>query len=251
MPKDAQPCRILEWDTRFWGFRVASVVGDCLSPELAAQIDAWCCQQAIRCLYFLARPDDFVTTVAAEDGGYHLVDIRMSFLYRDSVSQPSISLHQPNDIVVRVSKPGDMDILRQIARTSYYDTRFFYDRNFPRESCRALYETWIERSCDGFADVVLVADLGGGPLGYISCHQDDAPGQGRIGLVGVSERARGQGIGERLVLGSLEWFRCRDVPDVAVVTQGRNLAAQRLYQRCAFQVSRAQLWYHKWYHPSR
>jgi hypothetical protein len=31
------------------------------------------------------------------------------------------------------------------------------------------------------------------------------------------------------------------------VTQGRNLAAQRLYQRTGFLIRDLQLWYHKWY----
>lgn len=247
IPDDAPPCRFLEWDTRFWGFRIASVVGDSLSAESAVQIDAWCRQQGIGCLYFLARPDDFVTTITAEDGGYHLVDIRMTFLHRDPGNRSLMGPPQPRGSAVRKSKPEDRDMLRQIARTSYYDTRFYYDRHFPRQSCHALYETWIERSCEGDADVVLVADFGDKPLGYITCHVDDARGQGRIGLVGVGEGARGQGVGERLVLGSLEWFRGHDVRDITVVTQGRNLAAQRLYGRCGFQVSQVQLWYHKWY----
>jgi hypothetical protein len=32
-----------------------------------------------------------------------------------------------------------------------------------------------------------------------------------------------------------------------VVTQGNNLAAQRLYQTCGFLSRDLQLWYHKWY----
>jgi hypothetical protein len=38
--------------------------------------------------------------------------------------------------------------------------------------------------------------------------------------------------------------------DVAVVTQGRNGAAQRLYQRCGFVTHALDLWYHKWYSTS-
>jgi len=32
-----------------------------------------------------------------------------------------------------------------------------------------------------------------------------------------------------------------------VVTQGRNLAAQRLYQRNGFVTASLQLWYHRWF----
>jgi hypothetical protein len=38
---------------------------------------------------------------------------------------------------------------------------------------------------------------------------------------------------------------------VLVVTQGRNYAAQRLYQRNQFRTCEVQLWYHKWYSPLR
>jgi hypothetical protein len=32
-----------------------------------------------------------------------------------------------------------------------------------------------------------------------------------------------------------------------VVTQGRNVVSQRVYQRCAFMTRSAQLWYHCWF----
>jgi hypothetical protein len=31
------------------------------------------------------------------------------------------------------------------------------------------------------------------------------------------------------------------------VTQGKNIAAQRLYQKNGFLIRDLQLWYHKWY----
>jgi hypothetical protein len=36
---------------------------------------------------------------------------------------------------------------------------------------------------------------------------------------------------------------------VQVITQGRNYAAQRLYQRAGFVTRKTELWYHKWFHP--
>ena len=245
-PKRVEVCKMIEWDTAFFGFRIARVSGDLLSHEQARRIDAWCHQNRVRCLYFLARADDANTTRLAEKSGFQLVDIRMTLEYRDWDAMRSNRVQQNSAAVKRFSVPKDVPSLQSIARESYYDTRFYFDTNFPRHLCDSLYETWIKKSCEGYADTVLVAELAGTPVGYISCHLE-APHTGRIGLVGVSSQARGQGIGQALIFSALEWFIAQEIQEVLVVTQGRNLVAQRLYQRCGFLTHAVQLWYHKWY----
>jgi dTDP-4-amino-4,6-dideoxy-D-galactose acyltransferase len=242
---DPDPCKVLEWDTAFFGFRVARVRGDVLTEEMVRQIDAWCRQAGVRCLYFLARADDANTTRLAEDDDFRLVDIRMTYRFTGAVQGTKGPANR--GAVVRHACPEDIHSLQSIARESYYYTRFYFDANFPRRLCRLLYETWIKRSCEGYADAVLVAELDGVSVGYLSCHLGDEPHSGRIGLVGVSSQARGQGVGQALVFSALEWFLKREVQEVLVVTQGRNRAAQRLYQRCGFLTQTVQLWYHKWY----
>jgi ribosomal protein S18 acetylase RimI-like enzyme len=49
------------------------------------------------------------------------------------------------------------------------------------------------------------------------------------------------------VLDALDWFAQQQVDTVTVVTQGRNIAAQALYQRRGFITQSQQLWYHKWF----
>jgi len=95
---------------------------------------------------------------------------------------------------------------------------------------------------------VLVAEHDARPAGYISCHlkQD---GSGQIGLVGVDDGARNLGLGRQLVQSALGWFREHEAREVTVVTQGNNVAAQRLYQSSGFLTSAVQLWYHLW--PAR
>ena len=68
------PCQLLEWDTSFFGFRVARVNSEILTPKLAREIDQYCIENSIGCLYFLARSDDPDTTLLAEDAGFNLVD---------------------------------------------------------------------------------------------------------------------------------------------------------------------------------
>lgn len=244
---DQAPCEMLAWDTAFFGFHIARVRGDVLAQEKIQHIDAWCRQNRIRCLYFLACSDDADTTRLAEDNCFRLVDIRMTFEYK--VPDPYVSMDGPPTCaaVIRPARLEDIGPLQSIARKSHRDTRFYYDTNFARHLCEALYETWVKTSCEGYADLVLVAEVDEVPVGYIACHLDKETRTGRIGLVAVDEQAQGRSIGKGLVWGALEWFLAQGMRQVLIQTQGRNYAAQRLYQRCGFLTLEVQLWYHKWY----
>jgi ribosomal protein S18 acetylase RimI-like enzyme len=240
---------LLDWDTDFWGFRVATVLGHSLTEEKARQIDQWCRQQDITCLYFLASSESFETTRIAESSGFRFVDVRLTFAHTPAWLPPPAIAPANGSLRIRPSRLADIDALQLIARTSYIDTRFYYDQAFPRHLCNALYETWIKRSCEGYADIVLVAEGSGEPVGYISCHIGAERRVGKIGLLGVDQRVRGQGVGQRLVRSSLEWLQGQGMRETIVVTQARNGAAQRLYQRSGFLTRDVQLWYHKWYRP--
>nr|MBC7244140.1 GNAT family N-acetyltransferase [Chloroflexota bacterium] len=235
-------CQYLDWDSNFFHHRIAQVIVRRLTTESIAWIMAWCKNHAIDCLYFLADSNDVTTVRLAEDHGFRLVDIRVT-LERD-LTEPVKELEE-TAVIVRLSNLEDIPALRAIARTSYRYTRFYYDTHFPVALCDALYETWIERSCRGYADAVWVADSQEDVVGYVSCHLNGA--EGRIGLVGVHIAWQGQGIARLLILAALQWFAAQGVKKVSVVTQGRNCKAQRLYQRCGFLTRSVELWYHRWF----
>jgi ribosomal protein S18 acetylase RimI-like enzyme len=110
-----------------------------------------------------------------------------------------------------------------------------------------LYEIWIEKSLSGFAQAVLVKGAPGHPEGFITCDIELTEAKGKIGLVGVSRSARGRGAGQALVQASLHWFARQEMNSVQVVTQGRNIPAQRLYQKCGFLIKEVRFWYHCWF----
>jgi ribosomal protein S18 acetylase RimI-like enzyme len=111
-----------------------------------------------------------------------------------------------------------------------------------------MYRTWIRKSCQGYADKVLVTECNEQLSGFVTCHHQERT-RGNIGLLGVSADQRGQRAGECLVKAALQWFVEQGVTDVSVVTQGRNLKAQRFYERLGFVTQSIQLWYHKWFLP--
>jgi len=182
----------------------------------------------------------------AEEAGFHFADIRVT-LERQLGEAPHPADTLPNSI--RPSRPDDVPALRAIARVSHRDSRFYYDKHFSRERCEALYETWIEKSVNGYAEVVLVAELQDKPAGYISCHLSSS-GAAQIGLFAVEQTAQGHGLGKQLVFEALRWFTQHGASYVTVVTQGRNSRAQRLYQKCGFVTRLVELWYHYWPIPS-
>jgi dTDP-4-amino-4,6-dideoxy-D-galactose acyltransferase len=237
-------CQYLDWDSDFFGFRIARITVNRLSQKAVERIMMWCDSSSIDCVYFLADADDEGTVRLAEDNQFRFVDIRVTL----EKQLDGIPVVGDRDIegVMRLCRPDDLPALRAIARVSHRDSRFYYDPSFPASLCDALYETWIEKSCNGYADAVLVAEIEGRPIGYLSCHLLDQT-EGQIGLFGVGADSQGQGLGQKLLNGSLCWFAEQGVRQVRVVTQGRNCKAQRLYQRCGFLTRSVQLWYHRWF----
>lgn len=241
-----EPCEILEWDTSFFGVKIARVRGSSLNDEHVEDINRWCIQRDVNCLYFLARSDDSITSMFAEDNSFRLVDIRMTFVSRETHKRNCASDIEKAPFPVRLVLAEDIPILQRIARESYRLSRFYFDRNFPDHLCDAFYETWITKSCEGYATAVLVAKENRNAVGFVSCHLDQNH-SGHIGLVGVSSHMQGIGLGKILVSAALEWFFSHNASEIHVTTQGRNVPAQRLYQRLGFVTDTVDLWYHKWY----
>ncbi len=236
--------QLLEWDSEFFGCRIARLCLSRLTEQSLPKISKWCAVNHIDCLYFLAEADDPTTVSLAEANGFRFVDVRLTLSRR--IGGSSQKERAQSRSVIRACGPGDVAALRAIARVSYRSSRFYFDPSFPADLCDALYETWIEKSCDGYADEVLVAEIEGQVAGYLSCVVvGDKLGQ--IGLLGVGPEWRGMGVGAHLVDESLGWFEGRGLDRVQVVTQARNRSAQRLYQRNGFLTESVQLWYHKWY----
>lgn len=238
-------CRILDWDTSFFGLRIARVTEHRLTVDRLAAIEAWCAEQGVECLYFLADADDDPTVALAELAGFHLVDVRIT--YERLLEEELDPVVTGPRLRIRPVEPRDLDHLKALARINHTDTRFFTDPRFSKERTAELYATWIEKSLNGYADATFVAEAVGEARGYITCHLEREHSAGSIGLTGVDADWRGHGIGRALVHASLHWFARQRLTKVSVVTQGRNIGAQRLYQRSGFVSASVQLWYHRWF----
>ena len=192
-------CEYLQWDSDFFACRIGRIRQEVLTPDLVVQIGQWAAQNRIDCLYLLADPQHHVTTALAQQHGLSFTDVRLTLVRSCHADE------DPSDgpVVVRPASAGDVAVLRALAAANHRDSRFYHDRHFPRASCDALFTAWIDRSCSGYADQVLVSETASEVQGYVTIHLDTA-NRGRIGLLGVNPAARGMGCGRALVMSALQ-----------------------------------------------
>jgi GNAT superfamily N-acetyltransferase len=242
-------CDVLEWDSAFFGRSIARYRGTrCSDADLFA-LSRECAARAIDCVYLSIDPADVESVAALTRANASFTDIRVTFETR-IVPVASAARHA-GAALVRPATSSDLPSLTQLAGVSHHQTRFYADPHFPRERCARLYQTWIARSCGGYADAVLVADAGeAAPVGYVTCHKEPAC-HGRIGLFAVADGHQGRGIGGALMAAALHWFTANGVTTISVATQLRSVRAIRVYERAGFTLSESRLWFHYWREDAR
>ena len=127
-------CDRLEWDSAFFGVPIARVRANRLTGELASAIDGWAEAHAIRCLYFLADLAHMPTVRLAEEHGYRLVDIKVT--YEARIAELQRVVPQAKMPAIRIAVPEDIPAFREMARHSYPGTRFYNDPGFPDAAVR-------------------------------------------------------------------------------------------------------------------
>lgn len=216
---------ILSWDSEFWGRRIGRAH--------SADINKWAAENMVGTVCLLIPSDQPDRVQDAEQRGFQFMDIRLM------LERPT----GPHASSVRAYRPADLETLVMIARSAHRITRFYADPGFSADRCDDLYEAWIRNSAAGWADKILVSGDVAHPSGYCTIHIKD--GVGSIGLIAVAELDRGKGLGGELTLGAVDWCHAHGVPHITVVTQGRNVPAQRVFQRCGFLTVSNEIWLHK------
>jgi dTDP-4-amino-4,6-dideoxy-D-galactose acyltransferase len=240
-------CQFLDWDTEFFGHRIARVNGTHLEPDFLKSVLDWCQTQAIECLYFLAESNDPQTVWLAQENHFNLVEIRVTLERSLKDWNPETRPRATEEVLIRSVEPVDIPVLQEIARTSYIDSRYYFDKNFSEANWQSYYATWVKNSCNGGADLALAAVKEGEVIGYITGLVDKTNNQGIYELTGVRESERRSGVGQELFRSGLDWYVRHNVPSLWVATQGRNVTTQRMIQRHGFLTKSCQLYYHRWF----
>ena len=231
--------QLLTWDTKFFGIMTGRIIPTLLQENQLASILIEMRKKGFQLVYWASDhqyPYDFQPYSGV------LVDIKTTF----EINLQNINL---DSLPLPKTEPYSSSLpffqLEKLAVQSGIFSRFALDNRFPHEKFTALYKSWIRKSVSGeLANEVLVIRQNNHIAGMVTLSNKN--GVGNIGLIAVDEEFRGRKFGQQLVCDAQRWFIQHGCHTAHVVTQGDNLPACRLYEKCGYQEIKIEFYYHFW-----
>lgn len=235
--------QILDWDSAFFGMRVARILPNRLTTGELDQMISHMRDEKVALAYWASDPNDEESQRAARVCHGFPAGNRTTFVM--DLHQNNGSAENLGAIVEEYTDAVPNSELEQLAVEAGVYSRFRVDRRIPAEKFSSLYKQWIRNSTNKrMADAVLVVRHAGKIVGMVTVKERN--GAGDIGLIAVDADMRGHKLGISLVRAAQEWSRKRGLKLAQVVTQGENTAACRLYEKCGYKVTGTENFYHFW-----
>lgn len=230
---------ILEWDSRFFGYRVGRILLDPGEEQILNTLRIRVEEEKIKLLYIFVPPSlQGLNEQLVELGGF-LVDQKVVYV-------KATELHTDfSNTVIEYQGDTVNEQLKELVLSAGTYSRFRLDPNFRNDEYAKLYHEWLLKSINkSIAFTTLVAlkgtdIIGITTLGGASSHAD-------IGLVAVHDNYKGQGIGYDLMRTADRIAFEKGFKELRVVTQMKNTGACRLYEKCNFHVDAITNVYHYW-----
>lgn len=232
---------IVEWDSKFFGITVARITQSNLNEEELSEILFELKSNNIALVYW-STIRECEKNVIKRLGGV-LADNKKTF-FIDFVAM-NLEEGRYGDIVEEYTPSMSIKELEMLAIQSGEYSRFAVDPKIPREKFFDLYKIWINRSIKKeIAEEVLVVREKNKTVGMVTLGNKN--GRGDIGLLSVEKNYRGKKYGEILVRAAQCWFVANGYKCGQVVTQGANVPACNLYEKCGYSVESMEYLYHFW-----
>ncbi len=136
--------------------------------------------------------------------------------------------------------------LKELVLTSGVYSRFNVDGGFNNNEYEKLYHEWIKNLIEDKKTIDIIIYVENDEiLGFTTIKGID-DNLADIGLVAVSQKARGKGVGTKLINNSKRIAFANGFDFIQVVTQKNNLPAIKLYEKCNFKSQKLIYIYHFW-----
>ncbi len=233
--------KILEWDSDYFGFGVASITAENCPFDKLTKILSELKRKNIRLVYWASDHDNPANCEAAKKADGVLCDKKTvyhraidKFVYNEALNNiTEYTLDVPSEELI------------ELAILSGEFSRFKTDKNITGDQFEGLYKQWIINSVKKkAADAVFVCYLDNKVTAMITVQKINKTGQ--IGLIAVDKVMQGKNLGTELVNKTLWWSKQQLCNSARVVTQLDNKPACRLYEKCGYKIEKIHDFFHFW-----
>lgn len=215
----------LDWDSDFFGYSIGLLHLNDGDFDSKLHLD-----QRFELTYVFSDKEQLHTDLP------DCIDIKLN--YTKIVDAALVGTMHPN---IEIYEGGMCDDLTELALLSGQHSRFKRDQKLSPHFAK-LYMLWIENSLNKkIADAVLVYKESNAIVGFVTLK--NAPEHVQIGLIAVSEKHQGKGIGASLLNAIPALFSKNEI---IVSTQGENEIASAFYQKNGYQLDSKKYIYHLW-----
>ncbi|WP_458315514.1 GNAT family N-acetyltransferase [Mycolicibacterium brisbanense] len=145
----------------------------------------------------------------------------------------SLSVEQSRIVVRRVDRPGDLGWV-VMAHGEIYHEQFGWNADFEALVARIVADFAAEHN--PATEAGWIAEVDGERAGCIFCVEGDEPGVAKLRILLVTPRARGLGLGARLVDECLRFARDAGYRQVTLWTNDVLTSARKIYQGFGFRL---------------
>lgn len=227
--------RHLDWDSRFFGMRVAQITVDgAMDNHRLSE----CLERSDADVIYVFLPAGTAEhyRAALETVSGKCYDRKVTF---GKQVDPLFAAWNPSI----VETTAESEELRQLAYASGHLSRFLIDLRF-KPHFKALYAEWLRKSLREARHKVFTISDTLRMQGMVTAAVED--GAGKIGLIAIDGTCRGQGLGMRLLKQCEAYYLSLNARTCTVVTQQNNLAACKLYQKAGYTIENEQDIWHVW-----
>ena len=234
-------------DSERFGFPIARV--GWMNPEALPEANRFCRANGVRLLMTKCNAEATGTIQALEHDGFRFMEAIN--IYERNVADLAIPADK-GEIVVRSATADEAEAIAIVGGEAFrgYPSHYRSDPRLDPAKSDDIYVDWVRRSClsRDVADVVLVAELEGDPVGIFTIKRYD-PKDADTGLAGVVPRARRHGVLEALILAALRWTKAEGAKYLLGLMQMNNIAVLRVTIRLGFFPRSSFFTFHKWFDP--
>jgi GNAT superfamily N-acetyltransferase len=254
----------LPWETEIIKRRMGAFKYVVLAPDALRQrnrfehlLDCaieWAASSGIEFLLCKAYTDDAPTIHTLQSRDFLLMDTLLDYVYDFRQDRSHSPIPTTCDgVTIREVETSDVDELVDVAQASFHDHfgRFHFDERIGKALAGKIYEEWIKSSVSGYADWILVAEVGGKIAGYSAWKRPSAQElthgirMGHLSIVAVHPTYRRMGLFSTLTQTAMKLFE--DIADyIEGPTHLNNYAMQRAYARLAWQLRDTRHSFHRW-----